>query len=83
MYKYTSIHSHSNFPAIAEFKETRGKPILDNYTDPIVSVATDMTCLLIMDMCESNKNAKNKFDTFTTAIRNYIAGIVGAIKNNE
>lgn len=81
MYKYTSIHSHSNFPAIAEFKDTRGKPILDKYTDPIVNVATNMTCLLIMDMCETDENAKKEFNTFTKAIRDYIQGIVTAINN--
>lgn len=83
MYKYTSIHSHSNFPALAEFKDTRGKPILDKYTDPIVNVATNMTCLLIMDMCDTNENAKKKFDTFTKAIRDYIQGIANAIKKLE
>lgn len=82
MYKYTSIHSHSNFPAIAEFKETRGKPILDQYTDPIVRLATNMTCLLIIDMCNSDKNAQKKFDTILKAFRHYIQGIASAIKNS-
>lgn len=80
-YKYTSIHSHSNFPAIAEFKDTRGKLVSEDYSDPIVNVATNMTCLLIIDMCNSDENAKKKFDTFTKEIRDYIQGIVKAIKN--
>lgn len=81
MYKYTSIHSHSNFPALAEFKDTRGKPILERYTNPIINVATNMTCLIIMDMCNTNENAKKKFDTFSKEIKDYILGIVNAIHN--
>ncbi|CAM3483118.1 DUF5677 domain-containing protein [Aequorivita lipolytica] len=83
MYKYTSIHSHSNFPALAEFKDTRGKPILEKYTDPIVNVATNMTCLVIMDMCATDENAQRKFNTFTIEIREYIEGITNVIKNNK
>ena len=83
LYKYSSIHSHSNFPAIAEFKDTRGKILSDTHTEPITNYATIMTCLLISDICEIDKNAKSKFDTFPGGVKEYINGITKAIKKCE
>lgn len=83
LYKYTSIHSHSNFPAIAEFKDTRGKIISDTHTEPITNYATIMTCLLISDICAIDKNAKLKFETFPKELKEYINGITKTIKETE
>ncbi|SDS11533.1 hypothetical protein SAMN05216503_2021 [Polaribacter sp. KT25b] len=83
LYKYTSIHSHSNFPALAEFKDTRGKIISDKHTEPTTEYATIMTCLLMSDICIIDKNAKSKFETFPKAIKEYINGITKVIKESE
>jgi hypothetical protein len=83
LYRYTSIHSHSNFPAIAEFKDKRGKMITERNNNAITNVALNLTCLLIYDICSIDQNAKQKFDTFTPEIKIYINGIVTAIRQSE
>ena len=83
MYNYTSLHSHSNFPAIAEFEATRGKPITDQYTDSITRLAIYLTCLLIYDVCEIDKNAKIKLNSFPKELKDFINGISISIKNSK
>ncbi|REH48872.1 hypothetical protein C7448_105154 [Tenacibaculum gallaicum] len=83
LYKYTSIHSHSSFPAIAEFNATRGKIISETHTEPITNYATIMTCLLISDICEIDKKVKSKFDTFPREIKEYINEVIKTIKTSE
>lgn len=83
LYRYTSIHSHSNFPAIAEFKDKRGKVITEQNNNALINVALNLTCLLITDICSIDQNAKQKFYTFTPEIKAYINGIVSAIRQTE
>lgn len=83
LYRYTSIHSHSNFPAMAEFKDKRGKMITERNNNAITNVALNLTCLLIYDICSIDQNAKQKFDTFTPEIKIYINGIVSAIRQSK
>ncbi len=83
LYRYTSIHSHSNYPAIAEFKDKRGKMITEQNNNALTNVALNLTCLLISDICSIDQNAKQKFDTFTPDIKQYINGIVSAIRRSD
>lgn len=83
LYKYTSLHSHSNFPALVEFQDTRGKIATEQITDPTVKYATIMTFLLINDLCKIDKNAKSIFDSFEGEIKDYINGIVNAAKQSR
>lgn len=79
-YRYTSIHTHTNYLAIEHFKETRGKQISKEYTDPITKLAIYLTCLLITDMCALDKNAHNAFQSIPDEVKNYINGMVNAIR---
>lgn len=80
-YKHASVHTHSNFPAIEEFKNTRGKEISDEYTGPIVRLAIFLTCVMISDICIIDGNAKNKLDEFPDLMKNFIIGINNSIKS--
>ena len=82
-YKHSSIHTHSNYPAIAEFKRMRGKLISNEYTDPIIMLAIHLTCLFISDICEIDKNAKKKLDELPNELSNFIIGMSKSIKGNS
>ena len=58
MYKYTSIHTHSNYYAIEEFDKIRGKTLSKEYTDPLTRLAIMTTVMLIDDICSMDDNAK-------------------------
>ncbi len=74
-YKYGSIHTHSNFPAIEEFKKMRGKPIYENYTDPLTELAILLTCFIMYDIAEIDDNAKKELNNFPLSLKNYIIGM--------
>lgn len=57
-YKYTSIHTHSNYYAIEEFEKIRGKTLTKEYTDPLTRLAIITTAMLIDDICSMDDNAK-------------------------
>lgn len=80
-YRYSSTHTHTNYLAIDHFRQTRGIPISDKYTDPIEKLAIFITCLMICDICEIDLNAGNAFETLPESIKAYIKGINRAIKN--
>lgn len=82
-YKYSSIHTHSNFPAIEEFKLIRGKEIKEDAPDSMTTIATYVTCLLIYDICEIDINAKKTLSVFPKNIQNFIIGIRNSIKNKD
>jgi len=81
-YRYTSIHTHTNYLSIEHFKQTRGKQIPNEYTDPIVKLAIYLTCLMICDMCALDENAKKEFEAVPALVRGYIEGISNAIKKS-
>src|SRR5690606_29707635 len=74
-YKHSSIHTHSNFPAIEEFKRMRGKVISTEYTDPITRLAIYLTCLFVYDICAIDKNATEKLNEIAPGFKNFIIGI--------
>lgn len=80
MYRYTSIHTHTNYLAIEHFEQTRSKPMSENYTEPITKIAIYLTALMIFDICKIDQNAKEEFDQLPIRIREYINGISESIK---
>lgn len=61
-YRYTSIHTHTNYLAIEHFKQTRGKIISKEYTDPITRLAIYLTCMMIHDISLIDRNGKEALD---------------------
>jgi len=80
MYRYTSIHTHTNYLAIEHFEQTRSKPMSDDYTEPITRIAIYLTALFIYDLCEIDENAAAEYRKLEPAIKQYINGINQAIK---
>ncbi len=83
IYKYASIHSHSNYPAIEDFRQTRGIPISKEKTDSLTRLAIYLTCLMIYDIASIDSNAKNKLNTLPLPLKNFINGMSISIKSNE
>lgn len=81
-YKYSSIHTHSNFPAIEEFKTIRGKKVFEKSSDIMTIVAIYTTCLIISDICEIDSKAKRTLYLYPESIKNFIIGMSNTIKNN-
>ena len=80
MYRYTSIHTHTNYLAVEHFEQTRSKPMSEDYTEPITRIAIYLTAMLIHDICKIDQNAKSEFDKLPENVKEYIDGISGAIK---
>lgn len=80
LYKYTSIHAHSNYLAIENFEKTRSKPISSDYTDPLTKHAIYLTSMIICDICKIDTNAQEAFDKLPDDIRNIIIYINDSIK---
>jgi hypothetical protein len=81
-YRYTSIHTHTNYLAIEHFKQTRGVPISKEYTNPISKLAIYLTCLIICDICSLDENARSEFEELPNEVKEYIEGINNAIKKS-
>ncbi|WP_010521240.1 DUF5677 domain-containing protein [Aquimarina agarivorans] len=82
-YKHSSIHTHSNFPAVEEFRKIRGKIISENYTDPITRLSIYLTCLFIYDICKIDENANQKLNEMDSGFKNFIEGMSKSIKASE
>lgn len=80
-YIYATTHTHTNYLAIEHFQKMRGIPVPESYFKPIIKLAVYITCLLISDIIEIDKNAKNEFEKYHEIVKNYIIGISNAIKN--
>jgi len=82
-YRYSSIHTHTNYLSLEHFELTRGKPISQQYTNAITRLAIFLTSMLIFDICSIDENAKNAFEYLPQNVKEYINGISIAIKNNK
>lgn len=82
-YRYTSIHTHTNYLAIEHFEQMRGKPISKEYTDPIVKLAIYLTSMIIYDIKNIDINAEKAFRQLPEEIKDYIEGISKAIKSEK
>lgn len=80
MYRYTSIHTHTNYLAVEHFEQTRRKHISEDHTEPITKIAIYLTALMIYDICKIDQNAKAEFDQLPVGIKEYINGISESIK---
>lgn len=79
-YRYSSIHTHTNYLAIEHFENTRGKQISREYTEPLTRLAIYLTCLIICDICTIDKNAQTEFEKIPVAIKEFILGMSNAIR---
>lgn len=80
-YRYSSIHTHSNYLSLEHFKATRGIPISDDYVNLNTKLAIYLTCLLIFDICSICPYSKKAFEREENSIVEYVNGIASAIKN--
>lgn len=78
-YKYTSIHTHSNFYAIMEFKRIRSQLLTTEFTDPWVRLAIMITCLLISDLSTISNKANLTLRCMPPSIYRFIVGIANSI----
>jgi hypothetical protein len=83
IYKYASIHTHSNYPAIEDFRRTRGIPLSNEKTDSLTRLAIYLTCLLIYDIASIDSNAKMKLDSLPLPLQNFINGMCISIKSDR
>ncbi|MEJ2881508.1 hypothetical protein [Pedobacter sp. GR22-6] len=83
MYRYASIHTHTNYLAVEHFEQTRSKPISKDYSEPITRIAIYLTALMIYDICKIDQNARAEFDQLHSGIREYINGISESIKKQS
>jgi hypothetical protein len=82
MYRYSSIHTHSNFPSVDEFREIRGRLINDKYIDSVTRLGIYLTCLMICDICRIDSNSKRKFDSLPKSLTGFIEGITKSVMEN-
>ncbi len=62
LYNLSSMHVHSSYYAIEQFKNIRGKLIDDKYIDSYVCQAMYLTACLIIDMRDSSVECRNAYD---------------------
>jgi hypothetical protein len=82
-YKYSSIHSHSNFISLEHFEQTRGKKISNEATDPLTRIAIYLTALLLEDICKTDENAKFEFSLLPNKLIDFINGINKSIRETN
>jgi hypothetical protein len=82
-YKYTSIHTHSNFYAIMEFERIRGQLLTTKFTDPWVRLAIMISCLLISDLSTINNKANLTLNCMPPSIYRFIVGIANSIREER
>jgi hypothetical protein len=80
-YKYSSIHTHTNYLSIEHFEKVRGKQISTEYTNPLTRLAIYLTCLMICDICSLDKNGENEYNKLPTKIKAFITGMSNTIRN--
>lgn len=57
-YRHTSIHIHSNYYAIEEFRRVKGKIVAGEYADPLIRLAIITTAMLIDDICRIDEHVR-------------------------
>jgi len=82
-YKHSSLHTHSNYPSLNEFKSVRSRLLSTEYTDPITRLSIYLTCLIITDICEIDKNSEKKLKDFPLDIRELITRTSYSIKESK
>jgi hypothetical protein len=80
MYRYASLYTHSNYASIDKFKQMRGKPVPDDYAEPLIKLAVYLTTLLIDDMCTTDHNAARAFAALEPFFQSFITKMSAAIR---
>lgn len=83
LYKYTSIHIHSNYYSIEDFEKHRGKEVSREYTDPLIRMAILTTLLIMDDISRMDKNVEQVFNSFTPELKNFIRGMSQTIRSSN
>lgn len=83
LYRYTSLHTHSNYLSLEYFEQTRGKIITKEYTDPLMKLAIYLTIMMIKDICKIDSNVDKFFNGLPDEIQFYMNGIYNSIMNNS
>lgn len=81
-YKYASIHSHSNFWSIEEFKIKRGKPIPEEEANSVIDLAIFLTTMIIIDITAIDDNADRAFKKLPSKTQEMIFGISTSIRKS-
>lgn len=74
-YRYSSIHTHSNYYAIEEFERIKGKQIHEDTTEPPERLANLVIMRLIGDLSDMDNNAHEAYLTLDIEIRKFIEGM--------
>jgi hypothetical protein len=61
LYRYSSMYTHANYISIDKFRQMRGRPVNDEYSQPLLRQAILLTTLIIDDMCRTDQNAARAF----------------------
>lgn len=80
-YKYASIHTHSNFWSVEEFKMKRGISIPEKEANSVIDLAIFLTTMIIIDITAIDKNAASAFKKLPLQTQEMIFGISSSIKN--
>lgn len=81
-YKYASIHTHSNFWSIEEFKTKRGKPIPEEEANSVIDLAIFLTTMIIIDITAIDDNADRAFKKLPSKTQEMIFGISSSIRKS-
>lgn len=71
-YRYSSIHTHSNYCAIEEFERIKGKLIYEDTTEPLERLANLIVMRLIGDLSDMDSNAHEAYLTLDIETRKFI-----------
>lgn len=80
MYRYSSLYTHSNYASVDKFRQMRGKPVADEYAEPLLKLAIFLTTLVIDDMCVTDQNAARAFGELEPYFQRFITSMSGQIK---
>jgi len=72
LYRYSSMYTHSNYISVDKFRQMRGKPVKDEYAQPLLHQAIVLTSLLIDDLCTSDQNAARAFSDQPYFVQRFI-----------
>jgi hypothetical protein len=83
-YKYASMHAHSSYPVIDDFRSIRGKVLDEKTTDSLVRLVLMITSLLIVDLTTIHQSSKVAFDSLEDGVKHFITGfyMANTITNN-
>jgi len=83
IYNLTSMHVHSGFYAIEQFKKVRGKIVNDNYIDSNLVQAVYITACLIKDLTKINEGAMKAYNNLDIGSKEIIEMAYTKLRGEE